>query len=215
MVGAIRGLTITGAIVAALLSPSRSDAGTVVIDFESNPELWDTWVADNLTLNGIRFSPVNHIDIVDAIHWSDRTNPAPPNYAMGWDSPEIVQPNYLGPTTCAVLESCAPLYIDAFGARFTLESFRMKGAGLGVRSSKGGVLLIDFGESYGAEYMTYLFNGPEWQDLDWIVMEATDCGAPCTQVDDLIFSVVPIPAAAWLFGSGLASLGWLKRRAQT
>ena len=27
------------------------------------------------------------------------------------------------------------------------------------------------------------------------------------------FSVVPIPAAAWLFGSGLGMLGWFKRRA--
>jgi hypothetical protein len=31
-------------------------------------------------------------------------------------------------------------------------------------------------------------------------------------VDDLTFSVVPIPAAVWLFGSGLGLLGWMRRK---
>jgi hypothetical protein len=31
-------------------------------------------------------------------------------------------------------------------------------------------------------------------------------------VDNIQFSAVPIPAAAWLFGSALAGLGWLRRK---
>jgi hypothetical protein len=31
-------------------------------------------------------------------------------------------------------------------------------------------------------------------------------------IDNLQYSVVPIPAAAWLFGSALAGLGWLRRK---
>ena len=30
--------------------------------------------------------------------------------------------------------------------------------------------------------------------------------------DDLSYSVVPIPAAVWLFGSSLGLLGWLRRK---
>ena len=31
-------------------------------------------------------------------------------------------------------------------------------------------------------------------------------------VDNIVVSAVPVPAAVWLFGSGLAVLGWLRRR---
>jgi hypothetical protein len=31
-------------------------------------------------------------------------------------------------------------------------------------------------------------------------------------IDNIIVSTVPIPATVWLFGSGLAMLGWMKRR---
>jgi hypothetical protein len=31
-------------------------------------------------------------------------------------------------------------------------------------------------------------------------------------VDNIVASVVPIPAAVWLFGSALAGLGWIRRR---
>ncbi len=31
-------------------------------------------------------------------------------------------------------------------------------------------------------------------------------------LDNIIASVVPIPAAAWLFGSGIAMLGWFRRK---
>jgi hypothetical protein len=43
-----------------------------------------------------------------------------------------------------------------------------------------------------------------------------DAGTPGTgtqfAMDNFTYSVVPIPAAVWLFGSGLGLLGWIRRR---
>jgi len=38
------------------------------------------------------------------------------------------------------------------------------------------------------------------------------CGEYSIRLDDITVSAVPIPAAVWLFGSGLGLLGWIRRR---
>lgn len=56
-----------------------------------------------------------------------------------------------------------------------------------------------------------------WDQLDFggignvrrIVIEMGGSGA----IDNLTYQVIPLPAAAWLFGSALALLGWTRRRA--
>ena len=59
---------------------------------------------------------------------------------------------------------------------------------------------------------------------DWLSLEtfrvsnicpSTPCGYWNASLDDVTASVVPIPAAAWLFGSALAGLGWVRRRTAT
>jgi hypothetical protein len=37
-------------------------------------------------------------------------------------------------------------------------------------------------------------------------------GSATAEIDNIVVSAVPIPAAMWLFGSALAGLGWLKRK---
>ena len=56
---------------------------------------------------------------------------------------------------------------------------------------------------------------------DWLNLEAVrfwaegngfGYGYATVELDNVVVSAVPIPAAVWLFGSALAGLGWLKRK---
>jgi len=59
----------------------------------------------------------------------------------------------------------------------------------------------------------------KWNQLDFgsvsgvrrIVVELNGSGA----IDNLTYQVIPIPAAAWLFGSALGLLGWMRFRAHS
>jgi hypothetical protein len=59
---------------------------------------------------------------------------------------------------------------------------------------------------------TYQF-GVDWSNLDSVVFSGVN-GAPyVSALDNIVLSsVVPIPAAVWLFGSALAGLGWMRRK---
>ena len=70
------------------------------------------------------------------------------------------------------------------------------------------------GSGYGA--------GTEWGTGDWLNLQSlrfemtgyTDVGLQRSEwtVDNLQVTAVPVPAAAWLFGSALAGLGWMRRK---
>ena len=78
-------------------------------------------------------------------------------------------------------------------------------------------------DSAGDEIMAGMFFVPStggdnlWNQLDFnavsgvrkLVIELNGSGA----IDNLSFTVVPIPAAAWMFGSALCLLGWMRLRA--
>ena len=53
-----------------------------------------------------------------------------------------------------------------------------------------------------------------WAGLDYVTIAAT--GGPSNWdpgIDNIVVNAVPIPAAVWLFGSGLGLLGWFRKRA--
>ena len=56
----------------------------------------------------------------------------------------------------------------------------------------------------------------DWLNLESVTFRAEGngfgFGYGTVEVDNLVVSAVPIPAAVWLFGSALAGLGWLKRK---
>jgi hypothetical protein len=190
----------------ALLLSGRSVAATVVMDFDSTPDVWGGVQTTNLLIEGFRVSPSRHVDIFDYGNPDDYNIPSA-SVAMGWDSGGGLNPDFLG-ATCVT--NC--VYIDLPGQTFSLESLVHWGFTTTVISSKGGVVVMADYRDYVPT--TYTFSGPEWQDVQWLLFEAIDnVGAPRRFVDDLSFAVVPIPAAAWLFGGALGMLGMLKRNA--
>jgi len=69
----------------------------------------------------------------------------------------------------------------------------------------------------GAFYVPNTNGDNMWNQLDFgsvagvkrMVVEMNGSGA----IDNLTFSVIPLPAAFWLFGSAVGLLGWLRRKA--
>jgi hypothetical protein len=54
--------------------------------------------------------------------------------------------------------------------------------------------------------------GAEWSDLASVGIYISSGVPQSLTIDNFSASIVPIPAAVWLFGSALAGLGWLRRR---
>ena len=54
--------------------------------------------------------------------------------------------------------------------------------------------------------------GPEWTGLDSVTFSFNGQPAFGSWIDNVTLTAVPIPAAVWLFGSGLGILGWFRRR---
>jgi len=65
-----------------------------------------------------------------------------------------------------------------------------------------------------------LLGGPQWSNLEQVRVDVLYFGCPevCAVeiavpiIDNVNVTAVPIPAAAWLFGSALAGLGWMRRK---
>ena len=53
-----------------------------------------------------------------------------------------------------------------------------------------------------------------WSNVSRVYISGQSGGYPAVggAVDNIRVNVIPIPAAAWLFGSALAGLGWLRRK---
>ncbi|TDJ42623.1 MAG: VPLPA-CTERM sorting domain-containing protein, partial [Gammaproteobacteria bacterium] len=99
--------------------------------------------------------------------------------------------------------------LDSFDLRYTTEIFN----GTVTGHLDGGATVSQLVSSAG------IINfDSSWMDLtsvDIIFQGDSFAGQPAIQVisvDNIYLQAVPIPAAVWLFGSGLGLLGWIRRK---
>jgi hypothetical protein len=73
------------------------------------------------------------------------------------------------------------------------------------------------GKNYGEEGIwleagNHTFNlSSAWTGLESVSIHSSDFYGYMA-IDNIVVSVVPIPAAVWLFGSGLGLLGWMRQK---
>ena len=96
------------------------------------------------------------------------------------------------------------------GESFAVSSLEVLGGGvmsLTGHYSDGGTVqtTIPFAENW----ITTVLDS-SWQNLQQI--EFVMAGELITAIDNIVVSTIPIPAAVWLFGSGLGLLGWMRRK---
>jgi hypothetical protein len=116
--------------------------------------------------------------------------------------------------------------LDSFGPIAQLSMSRVDGLPFAIQSidifydaGPGQSFTQTTGTVFGgatADLSTPIGTG-DWLNLEVIRFEAIGDGfgfggVVTAEIDNIAVDVVPIPAAAWLFGSALAGLGWLRRR---
>lgn len=99
-------------------------------------------------------------------------------------------------------------------------------AGVSMENTAGSPFaILSIGSSYG-DFSGTLYGGGsadlsapigtgDWLNLESFQIEDNCSGTGCylyAHLDDITVNVVPIPAAAWLFGSALGLLGWMRRK---
>jgi hypothetical protein len=126
--------------------------------------------------------------------------PAPPAYVMS--------------DALNFCPGCDLIMASANGAAFSLYSFEGWVFGDDVDIQVTGFL-----EAGGTVTETFQFEGVldvfQHYDVNWSGLTSVkfdNLGPNPTILDNLVVSEVPIPAAAWLFGSALAGLGWMRRK---
>jgi hypothetical protein len=188
-------LALLGVLVAA---PMAALADTAVVGFDDiSPGLY----AQNFASGGFRFSPNCHADIVN-----DPSEPG--GNRMGYDTAGCGQPQFTNPNPLSPNPIGANVYVDYFGASFSLLSFSHIGSPGYVLSSKGGRFDFTIGTVDPIVYSPF---GSEWQDVQWVEFGGNCSGAPCIRLDDLTFNVaapVPEPEALAMMALGFGLVAY-------
>jgi hypothetical protein len=183
--------------VILLLVVGSAQASTVTIDFE------DVVAPQFLpyTSNGYQFSNAGGVDF-SSIEYTDFFNRPISNHLV-WCG------NCTGGVEIALERPD--------GNPFELLSFFMGVVGAGDS-------FVELTRENGStETLVFAYTGPDGNYLSapeggWglvtraVFSVSSDGSSFGGGLDDLVVSAVPIPAAVWLFGSGLGLLGWFRRR---
>ncbi len=100
-----------------------------------------------------------------------------------------------------------------FGSNFINESSVNYGAIPGTRTLGGDDVSVG-AQQQGSDYATSTASiGGGSLVMQSSLWNTLGSGGTSTGGVELVFNVVPVPAAVWLFGSALGLLGWVRRRA--
>ncbi len=201
-----RVLSVGMALLMAAFLSHGVNAATITIDFEDAPVGFATGNGFYGTYESQGFNLVSDIS--------------------GWGT--IGQPALLN--NKAMLFGAWGFDFDLYGDDFTLTSFDV-----GFLSGKAGTATLR-GYRDGSQVAYEAINIPAanalpfyqtvvmasgWENLDhlYFAMSGNDCcPGDASALDNIVLmtaAVVPVPAAIWLFGSGLIGLVWLPRKRRT
>ena len=183
-------LIIIGVI---LLLASAANAATVVLDFEEFTPMTYPSTYPSLQSQGFDLST----EAGFGVH---------PDGDGGYNSQWLA---YCG--------NCTTTLQSQTGAAFSLESVDLFLPAVSVPAdfqitgyyAGGGTIAVDL--TLDQNVLSYEFD-PAWSNLDQVVFGTASGSLFFHGVDNITVSAVPVPAAAWLFGSALAGLGWIRRK---
>jgi hypothetical protein len=107
--------------------------------------------------------------------------------------------------------------LDSFllGSQYAAEGVSITGSVVGHLDS-GGTVTQDIYVAAGAAHVISFDTA--WiglSSVDLAINPLTNGGFDAISIDNVTLQAVPIPAAVWLFGSGLGLLGWVRRKRET
>jgi len=191
-------------LVAISVSLFSGNALAVTVDFDSdytvinaNPSLGLT---GEIVSKGFLFDPLNYWETDTSFDASDAASFYSPNSC----------PPCVGPEFTVTTESGSAFNLASVDVRFT-DNVSFPGLTVtGYYEGGGTISKIITDDAWHLETFD-----SQWTNLSSVTFEAAGsgcCGGGSIDIDNFTATVVPVPAAVWLFGSALAGLGFLRRR---
>ncbi len=194
-------------LVSLVLSAAQAGASTVTLDMEGIAPAGG--VSDEInvvhSMSGYDLL-INHGHFIDSA-WSEvgSTRADSGSDYLGIDSLEPIVLSQIGGGSFSIFSFDAT---DVFTDSFYIPNLVFEVTGV---LAGGGTLSASFTSDSSTAFETFTF-GSEWTDLASVTFIGNEHGA----YDNIVVSsnlVVPLPAAVWLFGSGLITLlGFAKSR---
>jgi hypothetical protein len=93
-----------------------------------------------------------------------------------------------------------------------VADFTFTGYLVGGGTVSKSITITDFATTTGGSSTAVIFDGSRVDLTAVDISFVPGDGFEVSLIDNVTVSAVPVPAAVWLFGSGLAGLGWLRRK---